>query len=83
MVRISLGGNGVVHVLLVTLKKLTISFMYASCERKTEPSRKYWKRMPRVYWICSLSQMLKRSCKALRVSFLCLVFGPVIKRLST
>ena len=45
MVRISPGGNGVVHVLLVTLKKLTISFMYASCERKTEPSRKYWKRM--------------------------------------
>ena len=40
MVRISLGGNGVVHVLLVTLKKLTISFAYASCERKTEPSRK-------------------------------------------
>ena len=55
MVRILLGGNGVVHVLLVTLKKLTISFMYASCERKTEPARKYWKRMPRAYWICSLS----------------------------
>ena len=55
MVRISPGGNGVVHVLLVTLKKLTISF----AERKTEPSRKYWKRMPRAYWICSLSQMLK------------------------
>ena len=43
MVRISPGGNGVVHVLLVTLKKLTISFTYASCERKTKPSRKYWK----------------------------------------
>ena len=83
MVRISPGGNGVVHVLLVTLKKLTISFTYASCERKTELSRKYWKQMPRAYWICSLSRMLKRSCKALRVSFLCLVFGPVIKRLST
>ena len=49
MVRISLGGNGIVHVLLVTLKKLTISFVYASCERKTKLLRKYWKRMPRAY----------------------------------